>query len=112
MEDIDKKIWEMLDILDEVDPSADFEAKLFKRIEEIEAKKSTFMEKIRSLIFMPVPVAAVIGLLLGIIIGSISIKKEIKIKEPVVLTNLENFSSFPQNLLASSYISLAKEDKK
>lgn len=111
MEDIDKKIWDMLNLLDEVKPSADFETKLFKRIEEIEAKKSTFIEKIKRLIFIPVPAAAIIGLLLGIIIGSISIKD--KAKEPSILANLENFSSFPQNLITNSYMSLFKEvDKK
>lgn len=108
MEDIDKKIWDMLDILPEVEPSNDFETRLFKRIEEIESKENTFIEKIRRLIFIPVPAAAVIGLLLGIIIGSISIKD--KVKEPSILANLENFSSFPQNLLANSYMSLTKSE--
>lgn len=115
MEDIDKKIWDMLNLLDEVEPSVDFEQKLFKRIEEIEAKKSTFIEKIKRLIFIPVPAAAIIGLLLGIILGNITIKSDminVSVKEPAIILNLDSFSDFYSNGLTHSYISMLKEGGK
>lgn len=106
--------WNALEVWEKIKASDSFEVRFWQRVREREQRQFLPQRLFRKIIQIPVPVAAaivlVIGLLLGNYLGNILYPKETKAsKEKINFLYLDNFKDLPPESIGGVYISLVSQ---
>lgn len=109
--------WSALDVWERMEVPHNFETRFWQRVREREEKKLSIQKLIRSIVRIPVPAAAVIilvtGLILGDYLGNILYPKETKLSADKVIAlgkndilYLDTFDDLPPESVGNVYMSL------